>query len=41
VAAGFELRAIGEMVHDIDCKDSKFNRDEAPGIAALLRGTLR
>ena len=35
------LRAIGEIVHDIDCKDSKFGREEAPGIAALLRGLMR
>jgi len=39
----FELRdprltAIGEMVHDIDCKDGKFGRAEAPGLAAILRG---
>ena len=35
------LRAIGEIVHDIDCKDSKFGREEAPGVAALLRGVVR
>ena len=35
------LRAIGEVVHDIDCKDSKFGREEAPGIAALIRGLVR
>lgn len=35
------LRAIAEIVHDIDCKDSKFGRDEAPGIAALVRGLVR
>jgi hypothetical protein len=35
------LRAIGEIVHDIDCKDAKFGREEAPGIAALLRGLVR
>lgn len=32
------LRAVGEIVHDIDCKDRKFVRDEAPGVAAVLRG---
>lgn len=32
------LRAIGEIVHDIDCKDEKFGRNEAAGIAAVLRG---
>ena len=35
------LRAIGEIVHDIDCKDAKFGREEAPGIAALMRGLTR
>ena len=32
------LRAIGEVVHDIDCKDDRFNRPETAGIAALIRG---
>jgi hypothetical protein len=35
------LRAIAEIVHDIDCKDAKFGRDEAPGVATLLRGLVR
>jgi hypothetical protein len=35
------LRGIAEMVHDIDCKDAKFGREEAPGVAALLRGLVR
>jgi hypothetical protein len=35
------LRAIGEIVHDIDCKDSRFGREEAAGIAAMLRGLVR
>ena len=35
------LRAIGEIVHDIDCKDEKFGRNEAPGVAALLKGLAR
>jgi hypothetical protein len=35
------LRAIGEIVHDIDCKDAKFGRQEAPGVAALLKGLVR
>jgi len=30
------LGAIGEIIHDIDCKDSKYERAETPGIAALL-----
>jgi hypothetical protein len=32
------LRAIGEVVHDIDCKDERFARAETAGIAGLLRG---
>lgn len=32
------LRAIGEIVHDIDCKDEKFGRGEASGIAMVLEG---
>jgi hypothetical protein len=35
------LRAIGEIVHDIDCKDGKFGREEAPGVEAVLRGLVR
>jgi hypothetical protein len=35
------LRAIGEIVHDIDCKDEKFERDEAPGLALLVDGIAR
>jgi hypothetical protein len=32
------LRAIGEVVHDIDCKDEKFGRPETTGIATLMLG---
>jgi len=32
------LNAIAEIIHDIDLKDGKFGRDEAPGIARLLGG---
>ncbi len=32
------LRAIGEVVHDIDLKDAKFGRPEAAGVARLLTG---
>jgi hypothetical protein len=35
------LRAVGEIVHDIDLKDAKFGREETPGVAALLRGLVR
>lgn len=41
--AHFELddaafRALGEIVHDIDCKDEKFGRDEAAGVLAVIQG---
>ncbi|MGH7280534.1 MAG: chromate resistance protein ChrB domain-containing protein [Polyangiaceae bacterium] len=32
------LRAIAEIVHDIDVKDGKFGRAEAAGVAALIAG---
>ncbi|HYZ32213.1 MAG TPA: chromate resistance protein ChrB domain-containing protein, partial [Crenalkalicoccus sp.] len=32
------LTAIGEIVHDIDLKDTKFGREEATGIAHLMEG---
>jgi hypothetical protein len=32
------LQAIGEIVHDIDLKDSKFGREETAGIASLIAG---
>jgi hypothetical protein len=32
------LRAIGEIVHDIDLKEQKFGRDETAGIAAVING---
>jgi hypothetical protein len=35
------LRAIGEIVHDIDCKDAKFARPEAAGVERLLAGIAR
>jgi hypothetical protein len=30
------LRAIGEIIHDVDVKDGKFERPEAPGIGAVI-----
>ncbi|HEU4994420.1 MAG TPA: chromate resistance protein ChrB domain-containing protein [Gemmatimonadaceae bacterium] len=33
-----QLGAIGEIVHDIDLKDAKFERDETEGVAAVIRG---
>lgn len=35
------LAAIGEIVHDIDCKDEKFGRAEATGVERLLAGIAR
>jgi hypothetical protein len=35
------LRAIAEMVHDIDCKDEKFGREETAGVASLIAGIAR
>jgi hypothetical protein len=35
------LRAIGEIIHDIDCKDDQFNRPETAGTAALIRGIVQ
>jgi hypothetical protein len=32
------LRALAEIVHDIDLKDAKFGRPEAPGIDRLIAG---
>lgn len=32
------LEPLGEIIHDLDFKDDKFGRDEAPGIARLLAG---
>lgn len=32
------VAAIGEIVHDIDCKDARFERAETPGILAVLEG---
>jgi hypothetical protein len=35
------LRAIGQMVHDVDCKDGKFGREETPGFERLIAGIVR
>jgi hypothetical protein len=35
------LTAIGEIVHDIDCKDDKFERPETPGLRLVLDGIAR
>lgn len=34
------LVAIGEIVHDIDCKDALFQRPETTGVAELIRGIV-
>lgn len=34
------LRAVGEIVHDIDMKDARFGRAETPGIAQLIAGLV-
>jgi hypothetical protein len=35
------LKAISEIVHDIDCKDDKFGREETPGLQLVLDGITR
>ena len=34
------LEAIAQIVHDIDCKDEKFERAEAAGVELVLRGLV-
>lgn len=34
------VRAIGEIVHDLDLKDGKFARPEAAGVGALIEGLV-
>lgn len=34
------LREIAEIVHDVDCKDAKFGREEAPGVARMIAGIV-
>jgi hypothetical protein len=35
------LRALAEIVHDIDVKDAKFERAETAGVAAFIEGLVR
>jgi hypothetical protein len=35
------LRAIAEMVHDVDLKDGKFGRDETTGFERLIAGIVK
>ena len=32
------LEALGQIVHDIDCKDDKFEREETSGVRAIIEG---
>ena len=32
------LRAIGEIIHDIDLKDDKYGREEVAGVRSLIAG---
>ncbi|MDQ6886174.1 MAG: chromate resistance protein [Gemmatimonadota bacterium] len=46
LVTGFELddpalRAVGEVVHDIDCKDAKFDRPESAGVESILAGLVK
>ena len=34
------LKCVGEIVHDIDLKDARFNRPETEGIAHVLEGIV-
>jgi hypothetical protein len=34
------LAAIGEIVHDIDCKETRFGREETAGVASLIEGIV-
>jgi len=35
------LRVIAEIAHDIDCKEAKFGRPEAPGVERLIAGIAK
>src|SRR5581483_10075508 len=41
MAGDAALREIAEIVHDVDCKDAKFRRDEAPGLARMIAGIVK
>src|SRR3546814_10377231 len=34
------LRALGEIVHDLDIADARFERPETPGVSALIAGKI-
>jgi hypothetical protein len=35
------LRVIGEMVHDLDCKEDKFGRPETAGFERMINGIIK
>ncbi|HTI03817.1 MAG TPA: chromate resistance protein ChrB domain-containing protein [Gemmatimonadales bacterium] len=35
------LRAIAELVHDVDCKDAKFGREETAGFSRMIAGIVQ
>ncbi len=35
------LRALGEVIHDIDCKDNRYRRPEMAGVEAAITGICR
>jgi len=35
------LRAIAELVHDVDVKDGKFGREETPGFQRMIAGVVK
>jgi len=35
------IRAISEVIHDLDLKDTKFNRAETSGIGMVIRGIIK
>lgn len=34
------LGTLGQIVHDLDCKDERFSRPQAAGVAALIEGIV-
>lgn len=34
------LHELAEIVHDVDCKDGKYQRKEAPGLARMIAGVV-
>lgn len=41
VSGDAALREIAEIVHDVDCKDGKFGRVEAAGLARMISGIAK